>query len=124
MEHGFRAGHRDLKDRSVAVSAPAGGRAVERALEVDNASIRVCTAPRAGVEAMEHGFRTGRRDREDRSGPVCTAIIGRAVERALYVNEARVWIGTVSRAAEAVEHRFRAGLGKREHCSVAVCTPK
>ena len=70
----------------------------------------VCAISRAALEAVEHGFRAGRRDREDGPVPcaVCAPIFGRTVERAIDVDETRKRISAVSRAAfETMKQGFR-----------------
>ena len=52
------------------MGAPATGRAVERAVDVEEARIRVSAVSRA-AETVEYGLRAGCRDRENRSIEVC-----------------------------------------------------
>lgn len=110
VEHGFRAGRRDLEHRSaIARRAPKQGGAVERAVDFYEASARVFTVSRATFETVEHGFRAGLRDREDcaaratsmtRAAPV----FRRAVDRTVDIEEARVRVSAVVPAFETVEH--------------------
>src|SRR6202034_4051240 len=124
VEHGFRAGGRDRKDRSVAVRAASGGGAVERAIDVEEARFRE-SAVSGAAEAVEDGFRAGQRDREDRSTAetstaVAAPLFGRSVQCALDVEKARCRFQAVSRVdREAVEHGFRTGRGDREDRSYA-----
>src|SRR5579871_2616692 len=122
VKHGFLLGRRDREDGSGVVSASLVGRAVERAVHVDETRVRVSAVSRAAFEAVDHGFLTGRRDLEDRSVAACSAVLGRAIERALDVDQACIWELAGSRAAaEAVEHGFLAGRSDCEDRSGAVC---
>ena len=61
VEHGFRAGRRDRENRSLAVRTTREGRAVERALHVDEPRKRKCAiVSGAASEAGEHGVRRSR----------------------------------------------------------------
>jgi predicted RNA-binding Zn ribbon-like protein len=99
MERGLRLGRRDREDGSPRRLRPGMGRAVERALDVDEARIRICAVSRAALEAVERGFRAARRNREEVSVVIWAPIVGSAVELALDVDEARIRICAVSRAA-------------------------
>lgn len=116
VEHDFRAGGRDRKDRSVAVRAAVDGRAVERAVEVEEARIRAVAVGFTG-EAVEHGFRAGERELEHGSAIAggASTMDGGAVECARALDEVCPWVFTVSRAdLEAVEDVLRAGCRDRE----------
>ena len=66
MEHGFLAGRRDREDvPHPQFQHPGLGRAVERALDVDEARLRERAVSRGGAEAVEHGFLAGRREGEN-----------------------------------------------------------
>jgi len=102
---------------------PGGGRAIERAADVDEARIWVFAVSRAR-EPMEHGFLAGRRDCEDRSALGFAAPFkGRAIERTVNVEEARIRVFAVSRHAEGMEHSCLAGRRDREDGSIVVCAP-
>ena len=85
---------------SPVVRPPEFPRAVERGADIEEGRLPwVFAVSRATFEAIEHGFRAGRRDRKDRSATATRAAVraatrGRAVERAVDVDEARVWVCT------------------------------
>jgi predicted transcriptional regulator len=73
---------------------------------------------------MEHGFLAGRRDWEDRSALGFAAPFkGRAIERTVNVEEARIRVFAVSRHAEGMEHSCLAGRRDRDDGSIVVCAP-
>ena len=69
MQHFLCAARSDAEDRSVAIRAAKKGRAVERAVYVDQARDGTCTI-RALTEAVQHLLRAGRTDTEDCSAPL------------------------------------------------------
>src|SRR5579863_678007 len=90
------------------VCAPAGGRSVERAVDVYKARVRECTISRVAGKVVEHGFIAGSGDGEYRSGASVRPFNRRTVERAVDVDESGLGVPAVSRAAlEAVEHAVR-----------------
>ena len=118
MEYGLLSGRCDRENRPAVVRAAGLRRAVERALEVDEARSGVFAVSRAAREAMEHRFLARRRDRKDRPFLLRAPFVGRAVERAVDVREARKRKFAVL-TVEAVEHGLFAGRRNREDRSTS-----
>ena len=128
VEHFLFAVGRDAEDRTLVILAAFERRAVKRALDVDESRHWVC-AVSAVLETIEYLLRAGWRDRED--GPAAATgaavrapLFGRAVERAIDVEETRLRVEAVWVALETMEHGLLlAGYRDREDRTVPVRAP-
>src|SRR5579871_837227 len=109
IENVLFAGCRNRKDRSAPITAdtagaaPGIGRAVERAVHIGKAFLRV-SAVTAACEAMKNAFRSGFADLKDASEVVGAALEGSAVKCAADCDQGRLRVHSVGPGAESVKN--------------------
>src|SRR5579871_3970462 len=123
---GYRqSGLLDLEHCAVIVGAAEIRRAVQPALDSDQAGVGVLAVPSAS-EGMEHGFGSGRRvEREHGALVIGAASLRSAVQISLHIDQAGHGRYAVGSATERIEHCFRTSHRvEREHGAVVIGAAK
>src|SRR5579863_8010597 len=117
MQNGLLARGRHCIQRAVATRTTLVRSAVERAGDRDWSRPWILAVAGGAAEVVDNAFGARRRAREDRSSAVLAAVHGRAVERAVIVDEAPVWFPVASRA-EVEENHLSTGRRDRVDDSI------